>query len=89
MEKAITSADHSLVREGWCWWYRKYAPCDVELEKLDEEARDAKNDLWAEPQAGAPVRVAEEERVRSFFPLRADNTLQYLDSLCQFARTAG
>ena len=29
----------------------------------------------AEPQAGAPMRVAEEERVRSFFPLRADSTL--------------
>jgi hypothetical protein len=35
------------------------------------------------------VRVAEEERVRSFFPLRTGNTLQYLDSLCPFARTAG
>ena len=21
-----TNVNHTLVEEGWCWWYRKYAP---------------------------------------------------------------
>ena len=20
---------HTLVKEGWCWWYQKYAPGDA------------------------------------------------------------
>jgi len=40
--------NHTLVKEGWCWWYRKYAPGDVELEKLEKEARQAKKGLWVE-----------------------------------------
>ncbi len=26
-----TNVNHMLVREGWCWWYRKYAPGDSTL----------------------------------------------------------
>ncbi len=39
---------------GWCWWYRKYAPGDTELERLGKEARDAKKGLWADPQPVPP-----------------------------------
>jgi micrococcal nuclease len=21
-----TNLNHTLVNEGWCWWYEKYAP---------------------------------------------------------------
>ena len=21
-----THVNHTLVKDGWCWWYRKYAP---------------------------------------------------------------
>jgi endonuclease YncB( thermonuclease family) len=21
-----TNVTHTLVKDGWCWWYRKYAP---------------------------------------------------------------
>jgi endonuclease YncB( thermonuclease family) len=21
-----TNVNHTLVKDGWCWWYRKYAP---------------------------------------------------------------
>ena len=27
-----TNVNHELVKQGWCWWYRKYAPGDVVLE---------------------------------------------------------
>ena len=29
-----TNVNHALVKEGWCWWYRKYAPGNIVLEKL-------------------------------------------------------
>ena len=28
-----TNVNYTLVKEGWCWWYRKYAPCDRETAK--------------------------------------------------------
>lgn len=37
-----TNVNHKLVEDGWCWWYRKYGLGDVELEKLEKEARNAK-----------------------------------------------
>lgn len=40
------------VKQGWCWWYRKYAPGDTVLEGLETEAREARKGLWADP---APV----------------------------------
>jgi len=45
-----TNVNHALVKDGWCWWYRKYAPGNTELESLEKEARDAKKGLWADPQ---------------------------------------
>jgi nuclease-like protein len=43
-----TNVNHALVKDGWCWWYRKYAPGDVVLEGLEEEARNARKGLWAD-----------------------------------------
>ena len=47
-----TNVNHMLVKDGWCWWYRKYAPGNRELEKLEKQAREAKRGLWV-----APVQV--------------------------------
>ncbi len=30
--------NQELVKQGWCWWYRKYAPENAELEKLENDA---------------------------------------------------
>lgn len=46
--------NQELVKQGWCWWYRKYAPLDAELEKLEREARESKKGLWADPQPVPP-----------------------------------
>ena len=35
-----THVNHTLVKDGWCWWYRKYAPGDTVLEGLEKEARE-------------------------------------------------
>ena len=29
-----THVNHTLLKDGWCWWYRKYAPGDTALEGL-------------------------------------------------------
>ena len=29
LEGTVTSANYSLVRDGWCWSYRKYVPGDL------------------------------------------------------------
>lgn len=31
--------NQELVKQGWCWWYRKYAPADMVLEGLERVAR--------------------------------------------------
>lgn len=41
-----TNVNQKLVKDGWCWWYRKYAPDDTVLEVLETEAREAKRGLW-------------------------------------------
>lgn len=49
-----THVNHELVKDGWCWWYRKYAPGDTALEGLENEARAARKGLWADPQPVPP-----------------------------------
>jgi endonuclease YncB( thermonuclease family) len=49
-----TNVNHTLVKEGWCWWYRKYAPDDTTLEKLETEAIEEGRGLWADPEPVPP-----------------------------------
>jgi micrococcal nuclease len=49
-----TNANHTLVKEGWCWWYRKYAPGNMLLEELEIRARTSGIGLWADPRPVPP-----------------------------------
>src|SRR4026208_2575355 len=40
-----TNVNNTLVKDGWCWWYRKYAPGDTVLEGVEKVAREAKKVL--------------------------------------------
>src|SRR5215216_7921620 len=44
-----TNVNKKLVRDGWCWWYQKYAPNDTALQQAEQEAKDEKKGLWADP----------------------------------------
>jgi endonuclease YncB( thermonuclease family) len=46
--------NQELVKQGWCWWYRKYAPEDTVLEGLENEARAGRKGLWADPHPVPP-----------------------------------
>jgi micrococcal nuclease len=59
-----TNVNHTLVEDGWCWWYRKYAPGDTVLEALEAEARVAKKGLWADPQPVPPWEWRRRENQR-------------------------
>ena len=48
------SLNQELVKQGWCWWYRKYAPGDTVLEGLESEAREARKGLWVDPEPVPP-----------------------------------
>lgn len=41
-----TNVNHTLVKDGWCWSYRKHAPDDVMLEELETRARASGIGLW-------------------------------------------
>lgn len=49
-----TNVNQELVKDGWCWWYRKYAPRDTVLEGLENEAREARRGLWVDPHPVPP-----------------------------------
>jgi micrococcal nuclease len=42
--------NQELVKQGWCWLYRRYAPGDIVMEGLKKEAREARKWLWANLQ---------------------------------------
>ena len=46
--------NHLLVKEGWCWWFQKYAPKDTLLKQFEEEAKAEKKGLWADPKPVPP-----------------------------------
>ena len=48
------NVNQELVKQGWCWWYRKYAPGDAVLEGVEREAREAGRGLWVDPQPVPP-----------------------------------
>jgi endonuclease YncB( thermonuclease family) len=48
------SLSQELVRNGCAWWFRKYAPADRELERLEAEARQSRVGLWADPNPIPP-----------------------------------
>jgi micrococcal nuclease len=60
-----TNVNHALVKDGWCWWYRKYAPGDTLLEGLETEAREAKKGLWVDPAPIPPWVYRKAKRVQS------------------------
>jgi micrococcal nuclease len=49
-----TNLNQELVKEGWCWWYQKYAPGDTVMVGLETEAREARKGLRVDPQPVPP-----------------------------------
>ncbi len=43
-----TNVNQEMVKNGYAWWYEKYAPNDLSLKSLEEEARRDKRGLWSQ-----------------------------------------
>jgi endonuclease YncB( thermonuclease family) len=49
-----SSLNQDLVRSGLAWWFRRYAPDDPQLERLEAEAKAARRGLWTDAHPIAP-----------------------------------
>ena len=49
-----TNVNRVLARDGWCWWYRKYAPGNTVLEGLENAARETRKGLWVDSHPVPP-----------------------------------
>ena len=56
----------SILKQAWCWWYRKYVPVDTMMEWLEWADRKARKGLWADMGAVSPwvYRKARREQDR-------------------------
>ena len=48
------SLNSELVRAGYAWWYRKYAPKDFALMILQKTSKESKSGLWDDAEPVAP-----------------------------------
>jgi len=46
--------NQELVKQGWCCWYRKYAPDNMIFAELQLRARGPGLALWADPDPVPP-----------------------------------
>ena len=46
--------NHEILRNGYAWWYKKYAPSDTELARLEAQARRERRGLWIQPKPIPP-----------------------------------
>jgi micrococcal nuclease len=67
-----TNVSRERVRAGLAWWYRQYSK-DESLGALEEEARQAKRGLWADPNPVPPWEVRHPKQGRT--PLAREGLL--------------
>jgi len=90
------SLNRELVGQGMAWWYRKYAPWDRELERLEGEAKAAHGRLWSQPRpvppwewregTGGPAGVVGNRRTHVYHvPTRRDVAVMKLENRVEFA----
>ena len=60
--------NRELVKAGYSWWYRRYAPNDRVLEKLELEAREIRRGLWADPNPIPPWEWRRQNRTLAQHP---------------------
>ena len=54
--------NHELVKAGYAWWYRQYAPGEQELMRLESLAREARLGLWSDTLPTPPWQWRKQKR---------------------------
>jgi endonuclease YncB( thermonuclease family) len=52
--KGSVNVNLEMVKSGYAWWYKKYAPLDDDLRVAEERARTDRLGLWADPNPVPP-----------------------------------
>jgi endonuclease YncB( thermonuclease family) len=61
--KANVNVNLQMVRSGFAWWYKKYAPFDDDLRLAEQYARADKLGLWTDPNPVPPWEWRQANRV--------------------------
>jgi endonuclease YncB( thermonuclease family) len=48
------NVNQELVKEGWCWWFRKFVPKDQKLKQFEQAAKKGKKGVWVDPNPVPP-----------------------------------
>ncbi len=59
-----SSLNRSLVENGYAWWYRQYAPNDMEMAQAEAQARSMHLGLWSDSEAVEPWEFRRKKRKR-------------------------
>ena len=71
-----------MVRDGFAWWYERYAPNAANLKRFQAEAKRAKRGLWQDPNPTAPWKFRPPTKSRaSWLSPELDNNLNPLVAL--------
>jgi len=54
--------NQELVKSGFAWWYKQFSPHDEVLNKLENEARQAKVGIWSQPHPEPPWLFRKEKK---------------------------
>jgi endonuclease YncB( thermonuclease family) len=54
-----------MVRAGWAWWYRSYAPKSRILEESEAAAKEERRGLWQDKNPEPPWEFRKKERERT------------------------
>jgi endonuclease YncB( thermonuclease family) len=63
---------HAVVEAGYAWWFRRFAPADTTLARLEAEARAARRGLWADRRPVPPWEWRAARRPQPFQPVAPD-----------------
>jgi hypothetical protein len=80
-----TKVNHTLVKDGRCWWHRKYAPGDTTLKRLEAEAREGRKGLWADPHPVPPWGGVAEAKMSLTMHRKAPHSVFRMRSLAKFS----
>ncbi len=68
------SLNRELVRNGFAWWYKKYAPNDTVLEQLEKEAKENKRGLWSDDNPTPPWEFRRGKKAKKVKPITPVNS---------------
>lgn len=74
------SLSECMVRDGWAWWYRQFAPREWRLKAAEREARQQGRGIWAAPGNIPPWAWRRGKRTNGYQDVRSEEISEYRDT---------